>query len=200
MPEGGALANDKMEKIMHKSTKWLVSELGAVILIVVILGVLHHPLLLPYQWHKLLHILGAILLVGNIVITGVWMFMAERTNNPAVMRFAATMVNWADVFFTVPGIFLLITNGDILSEQWGGVFQVSWIVVSLVLFAFSGIVWIFLLLRYQNNLISLSTTLTQEQDSADFFVLLHKWYFWGAVATVLPLISLVLMFLKPKVW
>ncbi len=102
---------------MHKSTKWVIWELGAVILTIVILGVLHHPLLFPYQWHKLLHILGAILLVGNIVITGVWMLMAERTNNFDVMRFAAKTVNWADVYFTVPGIFLIISNGDILSEQ-----------------------------------------------------------------------------------
>ncbi len=185
---------------MHKSTRWLLWELGALIVIVTILGILHHPLLFSYEWHKLLHILGAILLVGNIIITGVWMFMAERTNNFDVMRFAVRMVNWADVFFTVPGIFLLITNGDVLSEQWGGVFHVSWIVVSLVLFAFSGILWILLLLRYQNSLISLSTSLDQEKHSSDFFAVLHKWYFWGAVATVLPLISLVLMFLKPKVW
>jgi uncharacterized membrane protein len=185
---------------MHKSTKWLIGEIGAVLLIVVILAFLHHPLFFSYQWHKLLHILGAILLVGNIVITGVWMFMAERTNNSDVMRFAARMVNWADVFFTVPGIFLLITNGDILSEQWGGIFHVSWIVASLALFAFSGIVWIGLLLRYQNILITLSESMGGEKGSPEFFNVLHKWYFWGAIATVLPLISLVLMFLKPKVW
>jgi uncharacterized membrane protein len=185
---------------MHKSTKWLIWEIGAVLLIVGILAFLHHPLLFSYQWHKLLHILGAILLVGNIVITGVWMFMAERTYNSDVMRFAARMVNWADVFFTVPGIFLLITNGDTLSEQWGGVFHVSWIVVSLVLFASSGMVWIGFLLRYQNSLITLSESMGGERGSPEFFNVLHKWYFWGATATVFPLISLVLMFLKPKFW
>ena len=185
---------------MHKSTKWLIWELGTVILIVAILGFLRHPLIFSYQWHKLLHILGAIFLVGNIVITGVWMFMAERTNNSDVMRFAASMVNWADVFFTVPGIFLLITNGDILSEQWGGVFRVSWIVASLILFVFSGIVWIGLLLRYQSSFITLSNSMHIENDSSQFFTILHKWYFWGAIATVFPIISLVLMFLKPNLW
>src|SRR5512139_3411602 len=154
---------------MHKSTKWLIWEIGAVLLIVAILAFLHHPLLFSYQWHKLLHILGAILLVGNIIITGVWMFMAERTNNADVMRFAAKMVNWADVFFTVPGIFLLITNGDILSEQWGGVFQVSWIAASLLLFAFSGVIWLGLLLRYQNSLIALSESMHDEKDSPEFY-------------------------------
>lgn len=185
---------------MHKSTKWLIWEISTVIVLVVILGILHHPLIFSYQWHKLLHILGAILLVGNIVITGVWMFMAERTDNHDVMRFAAMTVNWADVFFTVPGIFFLITNGDILSEQWGGVFHVSWIIASLVLFAFSGIIWIILLLRYQNSLISLSASLDEGRGYSEFVSILHNWYFWGVVATILPLISLVLMFLKPKIW
>ncbi len=185
---------------MHKSTKWLIWELGAVLIGVALLGFLHDPLLFSYQWHKLLHIVGAILLVGNIIITGVWMFMAERSNNPDVMRFAARMVNWADVFFTVPGTFLLITNGDILSEQWGGVFHVGWIAASLVSFAFSGLVWLGLLLRYQNSLITLSESLHGVKDPPEFFDFLHKWYFWGAIATLLPLTSLVLMFLKPKVW
>lgn len=171
---------------MHRSTKWLIWELGVVILIVVVLGLLHHPLLFSYEWHKLLHILGAILLVGNIIITGVRMIMAEQTNNSDVLRFAVRTVNWADVSFTVPVIFLLVTNGDISSEQWGGVFHVSWIVASLGLFAFSGILWVFLLLRYQNSLISLSISLNQAKHSSEFFAVLHKWYFWGAVATVLP--------------
>jgi uncharacterized membrane protein len=194
------MSKNKMGGEMHKSTKWLIREIGAGLLVVAILGLFHHPLLFSYQWHKLLHILGAILLGGNIIITGVWMFMAERTSNSDVMRFAARMVNWADVFFTVPGIFLLITNGNILSERWGGVFQVSWIVASLVLFAFSGIVWMGLLLRYQNSLITLSESTRGEKDPRRFFTVLHKWYFWGAVATVLPLASLVLMLLKPRLW
>ncbi len=185
---------------MHKSTKYLIWEISSAVAVVVILGFLHHPLLFSYQWHKLLHILGAILLLGNIVITGVWMFMAERTNNPDVMAFGVKMVNWADVFFTVPGIFLIIANGDILSEQWGGVFNVSWIVVSLGLFVMSGIVWAGLLLRYQNSLIRLSQSMHDGKNPLEFFSVLHKWYFWGATATVLPLTSLVLMFLKPKIW
>lgn len=109
-----------MKIITHKSTKWLIWEIGAVILI---RGYIRSPsssLLFSYQWHKLLHILGAILLVGNIVITGVWMFMAERTINPDVMRFAVRMVNWADVFFTVPGIFLIAK--EIFYRNYGAVF------------------------------------------------------------------------------
>jgi uncharacterized membrane protein len=185
---------------MHKSSKWLFGEVLFVLFVILILGAYHHPLFLPYQWHKLLHIFGAILLLGNIIITAVWMLMAERTKDPGVMRFAAEMVNWADVFFTVPGIFLLITNGDTLSEQWGGILRTGWITVSLGLFAASGFIWIGILLRYQNALIRISQAPRKEELPPEFFQVLHRWYFWGAIATILPCLSLILMFLKPRVW
>lgn len=67
---------------MHKSSKWLIGEVCIAILSVALLGILGHPLILNYQWHKLLHILGAVLFLGNIIVAAVWMLMAERT--PAV--------------------------------------------------------------------------------------------------------------------
>ncbi len=182
---------------MHTSTKWLAAEVVFVLAVIAVLAVLHHPPLFSYEWHKLLHVFGAILLVGNIIITAVWMLMAERTGNPAVLRFAVVGVNWADVFFTVPGIFLLIANGDVLSEQWGGILHERWIAASLALFAVSGVIWIGFLIRYQNRLIRLSATLADEGSSRAFITLLHQWYLGGALATILPCVSLVLMFLKP---
>lgn len=184
---------------MHDSTMWLIGESIIVVLVVILLGFLHHPSLFSYPLHKLLHITGGILLLGNIIVTGTWMFMAERTQNADVLRFATRTVNWADVFFTVPGIFLLITNGDILAEQWGGPLKTSWIVVSIAIFVLSGIIWISMLLRYQNKLITLSKT-EAARPVPQFFTVLHRWYFWGALATVLPLISLVIMFFKPTFW
>ena len=34
--------------------------------------------LFPYQWHVFLHIAGAVVFLGNIIVTGVWMLLAER--------------------------------------------------------------------------------------------------------------------------
>ncbi len=185
---------------MHKSTKWLIGEMTVVVLIVLVLGFCRHPLLLAYPWHKLLHTFGAVLLVGNIMVTAVWMLMAERSHNVSVMQFTVKAVNWADVVFTIPGVFLLISNGDILSEQWGGVLRTSWITASLALLALSGILWIGFLLRYQNRLIKLSQSLQSIRPDSEFARVLHRWYFFGAAATVLPLISLILMVFKPGLW
>jgi uncharacterized membrane protein len=185
---------------MHRSSKVLVVEISLAVLGIGLLGVFRHPQLLPYEWHKLLHILGAVLLLGNIIVTAAWMFFAERANDRRVMRFAAEAVNWADVFFTVPGLFLLITNGDILSEQWGGVLGAGWITLSLALFAVSGIIWTGFLLRYQHRLIVLTRDAGADGIPDAVRAVLRKWYIGGALATLLPLVSFVLMFLKPPVW
>lgn len=184
---------------MHASSKWLVG-LVAVILIIplpVFFGY-DYPLFLPYYWHKTLHVIGAVLFLGNIIVTGVWMFLAERTRQPTVMAFAARVVNWADVFFTGPGITLVLFNGLILAAQWGGLYRVGWIALALFLFTLSGLVWVVWLLPYQHRLIRLSQAVDVDGLlSPEFFRVLHRWYLFGGIATILPLVSLVLMVIKP---
>lgn len=116
-----------------------------------------------------------------------------------MLRFASKAVNWADVLFTAPGVILLLWNGLTLSTRWGGAYEAGWITVALGLFAASGVVWLAFLIPDQHRLIKLSHV----QPNAnvlppEYFQTLHRWYFWGIVATILPLVSLVFMVLKPE--
>ncbi len=184
------------------STKWLMGEIVVISLVIAVLNVAGHPLLWSYQGHKLLHILGAVIFVGNIMVTAVWMAMAERSRNKATLHFAAKGVNWADVFFTAPGVLLTLANGQILATAaWGGL-SMSWIAVAFGLFILSGIVWVGFLLRYQNRLIELSAqpAVSGEPLPETFFQVLHRWYIGGIVATALPFISMMLMAFKPQLW
>ena len=186
---------------MHSSTKWLIAEIAIVSVALVLLGFAGYLLLLPYEWIKLLHIFGAVIFLGNIIVTGVWMFLAEQNKEAATLHFASKVVNWADVLFTAPGVLLLFASGLIMMPRWGGI-GTSWIAVALGLFILSGTVWVGLLLRYQDRLIQLSSNprASGEQLPEAFFQTLHRWYFWGIVATILPLISFVLMVVKPTFW
>ena len=158
-----------------------------------------YPLIFPYNWHKVLHILGAVLFLGNIIVTGLWMAWAEQTKNASVLRFASKVVNWADVIFTAPGIILLLWNGLTLSKTWGGALETSWIMIALGLFGASGIVWLAFLVPDQHRLIKIShSQLNADILPPEFYSTLHGWYFWGIVATILPLISLAFMVLKPE--
>jgi uncharacterized membrane protein len=186
---------------MHSSTRWVLVELAIIIALLAVLGVARFPSLLPYLWLKTLHIFGVVIFLGNIIVTGVWMVWAERDGRRATLSFAANAVNWADVFFTAPGILLILADGLMMASRWGGVVT-SWIAVGLGLFTLSGVLWVCFLVRYQDRLISLSAGNSQpEAELPDaFFRVLHNWYVWGVTATILPLVSLMVMVLKPKFW
>lgn len=178
---------------MHASTKWLIGIVAIVVLVSLPLAFgYRYPLVFPYEWHKALHIFGAVIFVGNIIVTGAWMLLAERTRDPSVIQFAARTANWADVLFTGPGVILVLWNGLVLAHQLNGIYRTSWIAAALGLFALSGIVWVVFLIPYQHRLI--------QRSGDEFLRTLHRWYFWGIIATILPLVSLVLMVVKPTLW
>lgn len=56
------------------------------------------------------------------------------------------------------------------------------------------------LLRYQFALVKLSDGPENAEMPGEFFSTLHRWHMWGAIAIVLPVVSLVLMVNKPELW
>ncbi len=184
---------------MHTSTKWLIGEIAAIAISTTLLGIAGYPLLLPYPWHRFLHVLGAVLFMGNIIVTAMWMMMAEQSRNEAALRYAVGVVNWADVAFTAPGIFLLLTNGYTMAyAAWGGL-TVSWIVTAFALLILSGILWVVCLIPLQNQLLRYANS-GDDTLPSQFYHTLRQWYLWGAIATILPVLSLVLMALRPQLW
>jgi hypothetical protein len=47
-----------------------------------------------------------------------------------MLHFAAKAVNWADVFFSVPGVLLLANRRILASAAWGGL-PSSWVMLAL---------------------------------------------------------------------
>lgn len=175
------------------------SGLGPLPVILIIAAVL---LSLPFpfytrQWHKFLHIVGAVLFIGNIIITAVWMILTVRTQQRPLVHFGAKAVNQADLLFTVPGVLLIFLNGMVLAPAFGNgnPFGAGWIVAALILLIASGAVWLGFLLRYQNQLVELSAS--GDSLSPEFMRVFRNWGIWGGIATVLPILSLVLMVFKP---
>lgn len=75
---------------MHKSTKWLIGMVFVIFLMGPLSAVLpkasREESILLHDLYKSLHILGAILFLGNIIITGIWMFLAEKSKNASVVQ------------------------------------------------------------------------------------------------------------------
>jgi len=89
-----------------------------------------------YQWNLFMHILGAIVFLGNIIVTAMWMMLAKRSKNPDNLRFAARSVIATDVCFTTPGI-VPSDKRSILSSGWFKSGHASWIWVALGIFMVS---------------------------------------------------------------
>ncbi len=158
--------------------------------------------LFPYRWHTFLHIAGAVIFLGNIIVTAAWMIMAERTRSVQVIHFSAKAVLRADLLFTLPGVLLILINGFVMVfTRWGGravLYDLSWVSVALALFTASGIIWVGVLIPAQHRMAVFSDP-SEYPDSppSEFFSALRQWYFWGALAIALPLCSLYLMVNKP---
>ena len=49
-----------------------------------------------YEIAKFLHITGVVMLMGNITVTAIWKYFADRTQQPEVLSFAQKLVTYTD--------------------------------------------------------------------------------------------------------
>ena len=61
-----------------------------------------------YLAFKVVHILGVVLFLGNIIVTGVWKVLADRTLDPRTIAYAQNLVTLTDWIFTAGGVVLIL--------------------------------------------------------------------------------------------
>jgi len=152
-----------------------------------------------YLLLKSVHILGVVMFLGNIIITGWWKFMADRTLSPQIIAFAQRQVTLTDYVFTAGGAGLLLLAG------WGNaalhgmeIHSIRWLHWGFWLFTVSGLIWVAILIPIQIKQATMAKAFAdQQQIPAAYWVLVKRWYFWGIVATLLPLGNLYWMVFKP---
>jgi uncharacterized membrane protein len=153
-----------------------------------------------YLWLKTLHLFGVLLFMGNIIVTGWWKFMADRTRNPQVIAFAQHQVTLTDYVFTAGGAAILFAAG------WGdaalhdmSVLQVHWLSWGLWLFSASGVIWVTVLIPTQRRQARMAREFFESGIiPPEYWRLCRNWNIWGAVATLLPLLNLYWMVFKPS--
>jgi uncharacterized membrane protein len=153
-----------------------------------------------YLWLKTLHVLGAVLFLGNIIVTGWWKFMADRTLNPQIIAFAQRQVTLTDYVFTAGGAALLLASG------WGNaalhgmeIHSMRWLTWGFWLFTISGVIWVTILIPVQTKQIAMAKSFADGAEiPQEYWRLCKRWNFWGALATLLPLLNLYWMVFKPN--
>lgn len=147
----------------------------------------------------LLHILGAILFLGNIIVTAVWKMLADRTKSPPVVAFAQRLVTITDFAFTATGVVLIIVPGQVMAEDYGGVFGgPMWLTAGWSLFIASGVIWLGALIPIQFMQSRLARQFANEAVVPErYWRLSTLWAIFGSLAVILPLVALYLMVIKP---
>ncbi|MBT2701048.1 DUF2269 domain-containing protein [Bacillus sp. ISL-40] len=145
-----------------------------------------------------LHVLGAVIFLGNIITAAFWKIRADIKGDPELIHNTVKNVMLADFIFTLPGLILIIVSGILMAVQAGySMSGLNWLTLSLILFVFTGVLWFLLLLPIQRSMIRHSAQSIEEGDiSKSYRKASRYWAIFGITATLLPVIILYFMIIK----
>ena len=95
-----------------------------------------------YPLLKLVHLIGAAVLLGTGAGIAFFMLMADRTGEPLVIHRVARMVVLADLLFTATAVVVQPLTGATLAHTLGYSLTERWIVSSLGLYLLVGLCWL----------------------------------------------------------
>lgn len=144
------------------------------------------------------HLVGVVLFIGNIIVTGWWKLSANRTNDPRVIAFAQRQVAGADLRFTLIGIVLIIVGGPVNAFLQGLTFSLFWVSLAVALFGASAVIWLGVMLPLQRRLCKMAAEFQGKTVVPDaYWGLERRWMAFGIFATLLALSVIPVMVFKP---
>lgn len=147
---------------------------------------------------KSLHLLSAVLFLGNIIVTAVWKELADRTRDPSIVASAQRLVTITDFAFTAPGAALLLVTGLAMAPAFGGLPGTPWLSTGMGLLIASGVIWALVLIPVQAMQARLARRFAKDGEiPARYWKLARVWTVFGLLATLLPLANLYVMVFKP---
>lgn len=139
-----------------------------------------------YALLRMLHVTGAVLLIGNVIVTGFWATFLYRTRAEVPFRPVARAIMWADVGFTLTGGVMLTISGILLATRLQlRVMENPWLLKGIVALGAATLVWLAVLLPYQFRL-----ERTSVEDRARLRRLFLGWSLVGWADTALLLYGL----------
>jgi len=155
---------------------------------------------MEYSIVKLVHLLGVILFMGNIIVSALWKTQADKTGNPVVIAFACRLVNMTDLAFTAFGAALIIVGGIGLFHATGvAISDAPHLTIGISLFGMAAVLWLVGLLPLQLYMSRIATqTVADGQDvmPAAYDKCRKLWGLVGLIATALPLGALYFMIFR----
>ncbi len=155
---------------------------------------------MAYDAFKFLHLLGVVLLIGNVTITAFWKVFADRTGDPRIVAHAQHGVTVSDWLFTVAGIALLTIGGYGMTFAAGiDPFGSSWLIWGQVLFAISGVIWAAILVPVQIRQARQARAFDLAKPLPEPYRRNSRtWIVWGVIATAPLIAAVAIMIAKPS--
>ncbi len=150
-----------------------------------------------YEVANFLHITGVAMLMGNITVTAIWKFYADRDGRPEVLSFAQKLVTYTDWSMTVWGVILIMGGGYYMVASADIPLTLGWLLWSQILFVMAGLIWLFIIVPIQVKQARLAKRFQADDVGDEYRALSKRWLTWGLISTVPLVIATWLMVAKP---
>jgi len=142
---------------------------------------------------KGVHVLAAVLFLGNVIVTGVWSALLFQRRSVLDFRITARVIVITDWIFTVGGAALLVASGLAIAIGRGyPVWETRWIRQGIIGLGIATVVWLVLLVPAQRAMLRLTPA-----DDDELQRVYRRWNVVGWIAVVPILWSLWSMTWKP---
>lgn len=152
---------------------------------------------MAYLIFKLIHVFAVIFFVGNIVISVLWKNHGDRSGDPKILAHTMRGIIRADRFFTMPAAAFLILAGFGAMGIGYIPFETGWILWGFIMILISAVAFMAKVVPAQKKLLKIAETDPFDQQLYD--TVSKEWNLWGSIATIAPIVAVILMVLKAPV-
>ena len=152
-----------------------------------------------YAALKLLHVLAVIIFVGNITVGIFWKAFADQTKDAKIIAYTLEGIIRADRIFTIPAIIVLLIGGlGAAGVANLSILGTGWILWGIIFFIIAGIAF-GPVSRGQRRMYDIASAgvASGSIDWQQYERVSKSWNVWGTIATIAPILAVVLMVTKP---
>lgn len=147
-----------------------------------------------------LHVIGATVLLGTGAGIAFFMVVAHRTADPKLIAHVASTVVIADFLFTATAVVVQPLTGIWLASLTGWPLTTPWIIWSLALYAFVGLLWLPVVwMQKQMRDLARSAAAGNVDLPKRYHQLYRLWFAFGFPAFFAVLAILWLMLQRPEI-
>jgi len=153
---------------------------------------------MSYEIARFVHLTGVVMLMGNITVTAIWKFFADRDGRAQVLAFAQRLVTYTDWSMTVWGVLLTMAGGYWMAVAGRHDLAGGWLLWSQLLFVAAGLIWLLRIVPIQLAQARLARGFAADGAVPDAYrALSRRWLRWGLISTVPLVVAMWLMIAKP---